>query len=273
MELLSSGPADEDHLSNNTPIKESQHPSTSISDFQKLEMDTTVYKQHLRRFQSQPQLSQLSRDQKRRRHFSFEPGEDQLHASREEISLAASETSLYPKKSAGAESEQSQDDAGLQFSFPTHDLDISTKIPSPVHAYGSVRCKASISSMQSVSVRAHDGRHDSQSSISQASILTAFRDNQMDSLRPGSIASSRSSSYKNQRSADISPSAKDRKKDIRVRNSVANLTTEHANHKTVPQSDSPAKRFTKPSTAGSSFRTTRNMGKPTSRENEPQDSG
>ncbi|KAF1920304.1 hypothetical protein BDU57DRAFT_464605 [Ampelomyces quisqualis] len=276
MELLSGDATDEDYLGKIEPTEELQHHSTTVIEVEKLEQSTTVPQQHLRRFQSQPQLSQLSNNPKRRRHFSFEPGEDQLHALREEYLPASSQrdggstgrTLANLADVAGADVELPPENAGLQFAAPNHDADNGTKIPSPVHAFGSMRRKASISSMHSVPARVNDGRYDSQSSISQASILTAFRDNQMDSLRPGSIASSRSSSYKNQGSAEVSPSSKDGTKGIGVRNSVAQLTTEHANHTAVPQRNSHAKSITKPSTAGLLFRAPGKTGKPTCKENE-----
>jgi hypothetical protein len=152
----------------------------------------------LRRYQSQPQLSS---DQKRRRHFSFEPGEDLLQASNEEFTEAdasplygnSSEMVTHPVINNLREA-NSPGGSTSTFSGTQQDPCSVSKIPSPVQVYGSVRREGSISSQRSVMAKLNDSRHNSQSSI-----LTAFQDSQSANLRRSS--SSRSSSFITLRSA------------------------------------------------------------------------
>ncbi|KAF2025048.1 hypothetical protein EK21DRAFT_77318 [Setomelanomma holmii] len=217
-------------------------------------------KRILRRFQSQPQLAS---DQNRRRHFSFEPGEDHLQALREEmnpfepIQPCNQPYDLVSSTSSSAQGTNTK--SSCKVATPPYQA-LSpgahcSKIPSPVALYGSPRRESSVSSLQSTLTRSNDGRHNSQSSI-----VTAFREHQGGTLFPGS--SSRSSSFNNLRNSEASPSPKDRPSSIRVRNSVASLAairaTEQANIVARSGSSSPGKCGAKVSVTES--QTTRRVG-------------
>lgn len=234
-------------------------PERGDSKLENTNIDEMTPRHTVRRFQSQPQLTS---GRKRRRHFSFEPGEDFLQALKEDLTANDTPQLYYtPSKSSGPTCGiQRADSIGpLQgcltspYQVFQHDLHNASKIPSPVQVYGSVRREGSVSSLQSVKARSNDGRHNSQSSI-----MTAFRDNPSMNLRPAS--SSRSSSFNNLRSAEMSPSSKDRPVSLRVRNGVATLSSaDHANSTAVSQEGSPARSNTKPSVT-SSLRASRTMG-------------
>ena len=201
----------------------------------------------LRKFQSQPQLSS---DQRRRRHFSFEPGDDRLHQL-EEISK--------PLKAQHGESDSSDSDS--ESSDPTLESQLSkldppakilfadsqkpSKIPSPVQTLGRVRRENSTSSLQSISSRPKDDRRDSRSSI-----LTAFREKSSGSLRLDS--KSRSSSIHNLHAADSSLSPGDSLSSLRFHNSVVALAAARAADKmSASRGDSPARTRTRSSTPAS----------------------
>lgn len=198
----------------------SQEPPHETADSKKARDEETTPMRTLRRFQSQPQLSS---DTKRRRHFSFEPGEDQLQALKEEATPTTSAVSYAessPSSSSGSVIflhtglTSSSDDLASSEQVPSPDSQGRSKIPTPVLLFGSPRRQTSISSLQSSRTRSNDGRHNSQSSI-----LTAYRDNHNAALRPE--ASSRSSSYHNSCGTDSSPASTGRHSSAHIRNSVA----------------------------------------------------
>jgi len=139
----------------------------------------------LREFQSQPQLDT---NQKHRRQFSFEPGADQLEALTEEL-----------KTLDGEANESGSDDSDTPLLMRTGrpaldtrsirstsssqtlgaDLGKQSKIPSPVQSLGRSRRADSASSIQSVYARPQDSRRGSSSSV-----ITAFRENSIGSMRP-----------------------------------------------------------------------------------------
>ncbi|KAF1956770.1 hypothetical protein CC80DRAFT_504578 [Byssothecium circinans] len=121
-------------------------------------------KRPIRHAQSQPLLGSA---QKRRRHFSFEPGDDFAFPK------AQMET---PLDLAQPSQPSSVDSSTLISDVP------KSKIPSPVQrpAFGSARRDGSMSSLQSLSNRLNqDNRRESKSSV-----MTAFRENSRGSMRP-----------------------------------------------------------------------------------------
>ena len=223
----------------------------------------------LRKFQSQPQLNS---EKRRRRHFSFEPGEDQLQALNE--GLRENDASRYhdvPAESSSPEllshpyesnADISPRGSTMSQSGIQQDSCNASKIPSPVHVYGSVRREGSVSSLQSATAKSADSRHNSLSSV-----LTAFRDSHSVNLQPSS--SSRSSSFNTQRSAEMSPPSRDRPVSTRVPNGVSSLSADH--QRPVSQGGSSA-RTIKPSKT-SSLRASRTMGPLTQENDEPDQSG
>ncbi|KAH4221060.1 hypothetical protein HBI17_125340 [Parastagonospora nodorum] len=232
-------------------------------------IDDTTPQRTLRKFQSQPQLTS---EKRRRRHFSFEPGEDQLLALNEE--MRENDASRYydvSMKSSGPQllshPHESNADPSPEVSIPwqsatQQDSHNASKIPSPVQVYGSVRREESISSLQSATAKSADSRHNSLSSV-----LTAFRDNHNVNLRPSS--SSRSSSFNTQRSAEMSPSSRDRPVSTRAPSGVSILSADH--QRPVSQGGNPA-RTIRPSKT-SSLRASRTMGPLTQENDEPDQSG
>jgi hypothetical protein len=221
-------------------------------------------RQCARRSQSR---SQLRSDEKARRHFSFEPGEDRFQALKEDLATSdASElrddTSIATTPSVCRDTRDASvvtppEIFASPYHIPNHDVYNQSKIPSPVQACGSARRQTSISSLQSIMTKSNDGRHSSYSSI-QTTI----------NLRPGS--SSRSSSFNNLRSTDASsPSSKDRLGSVRVRNSVASLTSDRGSYKAVSPGDSPARSFAKSPRSGPSPRTILNKGMHAQENDEP----
>ncbi|KAH7085572.1 hypothetical protein BKA63DRAFT_401670 [Paraphoma chrysanthemicola] len=189
-------------------IHQSQIPG--VPDLQNPYIEDETPKRTLRRFQSQPQLTS---DQKRRRHFSFDPGEDHLQALKEDFGDEHSDLShSKAPQTVNAESPPRYLASPAQTLTPHTS---STKIPSPVAPHGSLRRQSPLSSLKCSLVTTKDGRHNSPSSI-----RTAFRDMNGGVLHLSS--SSRSSSY-SLRSSDSSLSPKDAPSDIGMPNSIASL--------------------------------------------------
>ena len=257
------GPTEDDEQSK--PLDES--PGS-----RKLYVEETTPIRSLRRFQSQPHLSS---DTKRRRHFSFEPGEDHLQALKEELTPTATVTTGGRSSTSGSPDSTVLLIKGVQsspeglvspYQVPSPDPHSLSKIPTPVQPFGSLRRETSVTSLQSTRAASSDGRHTSQSSI-----LTAFRENQSGSLRPNS--SSRSSSFNNLRGTDASPSSIDRPGSVRVRSSVANLATtrvgDQANRTAASKGGSPARSTPKTSTTALSSRAGRHTGPLEAENNDP----
>jgi hypothetical protein len=153
---------------------------------------------HLRRIQSQPHLSYD--DQRRRRHFSFETGDDQVEALENSIDIYQSqETAQETVSPEFHHTFESQSEASLTRRQTLNaELQRYSKIPSPLrdHLFGRVRREISVSSIQSVSITPQSiDRRDSRSSI-----VTAIRGSSR-RLRPQSA--SRGSSINNLRPADV----------------------------------------------------------------------
>lgn len=160
--------------------------------------DDPLSSRRLRRFRSEPQLTA---DKNRRRHFSFEPGDDQLGVLNEQLREYEANR---PKSPAGSQSTSSSapddpetDRLSERALSRTQTLDAEgakpSKIPSPLNRprMGSTRRENSTSSLRTVSSRyKHDNRRESRSSVQ-----TAFRrDNSNMSMR-GTQTTSRSNSY------------------------------------------------------------------------------
>ncbi|KAF1843793.1 uncharacterized protein K460DRAFT_342364 [Cucurbitaria berberidis CBS 394.84] len=205
----------------------------------------------LRRFQSQPQLSS---DQHRRRHFSFEPGDDQLQELEEDIKLH--EARNRDGDSSGTDTPSlgrlRNPKLELQLTDPkpsSHTLSVEfpkpSKIPSPMQTSGRVRRETSASSLQSIFARPNLDRRDSRSSI-----LTVVRQSSGGSVRFDST--SMSSSSHNLRTADSSLPLKDPQGSLRFRNSVIALAAARTAEKmSVCKGDSPARNSSRSSTTAS----------------------
>lgn len=228
--------------------------------------------QTLRGFRSQPQLNS---DQKRRRRFSFEPGEDHLRAWKEEST--ANEISRSPHHLSASNPSLSRDSPGTSApstpngwiqSHDTSNLEShsASKIPSPLQAFGNVRRKTSISSLKSTTARSKDGRNNSRSSI-----LTAYRDDQNSKLRPTS--SSRGSSRTTSHRTRTSSSTKNHARSIHGHHSVDDKSPEHANHRRTSQGGSPARGNAKPSVADQASPANRKVGALGHVKDKPSDCG
>ncbi|KAF2660646.1 hypothetical protein K491DRAFT_571115, partial [Lophiostoma macrostomum CBS 122681] len=124
----------------------------------------------LRHFRSQPFLSA---DENRRRHFSFEPGDDQLKALDDELKKYAMQR---PRSPAGSQSTGSSGNHDLALVDPNTETSMTlstenskpSKIPSPLQrpSYGHVRRENSGATFQSPpSRRGQCDRRDSSSSV------------------------------------------------------------------------------------------------------------
>jgi hypothetical protein len=236
-----------------------------------LSIDESTPKRTTRTNQSRPQLDE---DKRRRRHFSFEPGEDQVRAWNAEViagdisraygNVSDPVSSIFDK--LGKESvELATQGSASPYQIPNVELYNASKIPSPIQVFGSVRREASISSLQSSQPRSNDGRHNSQSSI-----LTAYRENQNASLQAAS--SSGSSSNNNLRDTHGSPSPKDRPgtafSRINVAHTVPGQNTDHTQHTAKSRGVSPANSIAKSFVTSSSLRIIHNMGSHVPEDNE-----
>ncbi|KAF7681402.1 hypothetical protein GT037_000378 [Alternaria burnsii] len=181
--------------------------------------DTSFAPRHnLRKFLSQPHLST---PQRHCRHFSFEPGADQLEALAEDFGALDGETN---------ESGSDDSDTPLLMraerpALDTHsirstsssqnlgaDLAKPSKIPSPVQTMGRSRREDSASSLQSVYARRQDSRRESRSSV-----ITVFREHPSGNGRPE--PQSRHSSINDLRASDSSTGSREQIGATRLRNS------------------------------------------------------
>lgn len=151
----------------------------------------------VRQVRSQPLLGSAQRS---RRHFSFEPGDDQL---------AALERALQSHNTEGAPNASEADPASGRQAFPSRSnasrsvgTQKPSKIPSPIHRPGleSVRRESSNSSARTVLQRSDMEEWRS----SRSSVLTAFRQDSTGSSRP--VSQSRSSSINTLRHSEGRPS-------------------------------------------------------------------
>ncbi|KAF2129978.1 hypothetical protein P153DRAFT_339355 [Dothidotthia symphoricarpi CBS 119687] len=209
----------------------------------------------LRRLQSQPQLGS---DQKHRRHFSFEPGDDWIQALEEKRHSYdmghscddSSESECQPSVSSRIPILESQLEELNRSPQTLHsDVQKPSKIPSPM---GRVRRENSASSLQSVFLRSNqDLRRDSRSSI-----LTAFRNSSSGNLQP---SKSRCSSIHDLRTAESPLASKGQSHKLRVHNSAIPKAKEHADQSAALGGGSPTQSSTGPSIVGSPARQTRSM--------------
>ncbi|KAF2470404.1 uncharacterized protein BDR25DRAFT_262280 [Lindgomyces ingoldianus] len=189
----------------------------------------------LRHFRSQPQLSS---DRSRRRHFSFEPGDDELALLEERLETVEMEQDkshnrppLCPDRRSPLSDVQSQGSSSRPTSLYA-EVQKPSKIPSPINGagLGSVRRESSVSSLQTVFGRPN--RDDDRRRDSRSSVLTAFHQHDNGSQRPQST--SRSSSINNLRQAESPFSSGS----LRVRNSMAALAAARAAEASTSESKS-----------------------------------
>jgi hypothetical protein len=206
-------------------------------------------------------LSYPEHDHTRRRHFSFEPGDDQMREldaslhSYDALSQSDSADSGFSSSSAfrlfndGLETDD--DDTTRLLASTSGELPKPTMIPSLVQTVGRLRRENSISSLQSVFVKnVQDDRHNSRTSIQ-----TAFQEG------AGAIASikpkSRSSSSQNVHAAESPLGSRERLNSLANRQSNAALAAARA---AEARSNDPSRSDTRPSTATSSSRKRRTAG-------------
>ena len=179
--------------------KEAVHIECQTSEQEKADNGLTLQERRVQRLRSQPQMGD-------RRHFSFEPGDDQLSELNDRL---RSPDYVRPKSPAGSQSTRSSDEDGFHFMLPqdgsvttpmlTADVAKPSKIPSPVQrpSLSHVRRETSTSSMQTASSRyLNDDRRDSRTSV-----LTAVRKGSSGSV-PRPHFTSRSSSINNLRQTE-----------------------------------------------------------------------
>lgn len=177
--------------------------------------------------------SQQRPDQRRRRHFSFEPGDDQVRQledgvkSYDSLSRTDSTDSESSLSSAAAfrtftEGSLADNDSTPLLPSLGEDLPKPSLIPSPVQTVGCVRRENSMSSLQSVFVKnIQDNRHSSRTSIQ-----TAFREGSKANASMGS--KSRSSSNNNLPTAESPLGSKDRVNSLANRHSTAAMAAARA---------------------------------------------
>ncbi|KAI8939700.1 hypothetical protein NX059_003456 [Plenodomus lindquistii] len=145
-------------------------------------------KHNLRRLQSQPQLSI---DQQRQRHFSFDLGDDQLQELAElGISTQSPGADLSLELQRSPSSRRGCITPGTQYEISNSSSQASltdsqkpTKIPSPVGTLGRTRREGSTSSSQTLFARPAVGRRESNTSV-----RTAFKKQSRTNLRPVSTS-------------------------------------------------------------------------------------
>jgi hypothetical protein len=206
-------------------------------------------------------LSYPEHDHTHRRHFSFEPGDDQMREldaslhSYDALSQSDSTDSGFSSSSAfrlfndGLETDD--DNTTRLLASTSGELPKPTMIPSPMQTVGRLRRENSISSLQSVFVKnVQDDRHNSRTSIQ-----TAFQEG------AGAIASikpkSRSSSSQNVHAAESPLGSRERLNSLAHRQSNAALAAARA---AEARSNDPSRSDTRPSTATSSSRKRRTAG-------------
>ncbi|PSN62694.1 hypothetical protein BS50DRAFT_577604 [Corynespora cassiicola Philippines] len=203
------------------------------------DMDEWTPGRRLRHFRSQPQLES---DHRRRRHFSFEPGDDLLTTLEERLRLSGLDTPDSGTDSSDSESspsfaavDQIVDPFSCHGASQLQTLPAvipkPSKIPSPVSTLGRVRRETSASSLQTVIGRGYpNDRRDSRSSI-----LTAFRKNSHGSMRPDTKRSASTST------ANLHPAEEQNQVDmVRARNSGMAVAADHTDNSSTLTSDAPA---------------------------------
>lgn len=227
MALLASAVTTETKIglaANDSPVQ-----SSAVKEDAQYSADDRTPRPPLRRPQSQ---SYQTLDQKRRRHFSFEPGDDQLQELENDLRTLESPSqtdSTDSKLSTSAdyqlsdENLQSSDDdsSSLILSLGA-DVLRPSMIPSPVQMVGRVRRENSMSSLKStINKNAKDSCHNS-----RASIQTAFRE--ASSSHVSTRSKSQSSSNYNLHAAESPLGSKDQLKSSANRQSSAALAAARA---------------------------------------------
>jgi hypothetical protein len=218
------------------------------------------------RSQSYPEHNQT-----RRRHFSFEPGDDRMREleadpkSYDALSQAGSTDSGFSSSSAfrlfddGLETDH--DDTTHLLASSSSEPPKPTMIPSPVQTMGRVRRENSMSSLQSVFVKnIQDDRHNS-----RISIQTAFREGANASATTKS--KSRSSSSQNTHAAESPLGSKERLNSLADRQSNVALAAARA---AEARSSNPSRSDTRLSTATSSSRKRNTTGQQRTENNDPR---
>ncbi|KAF1928825.1 uncharacterized protein M421DRAFT_91965 [Didymella exigua CBS 183.55] len=215
-------------------------------------------------------LSYPEHDQTRRRHFSFETGDDKMRELEADLKTygallqTGSTESGFSSSSAfrlfddGLESDDN-DTTGLLASA-SGELPKPTMIPSPVQTMGRVRRENSMSSLQSVFFNnTQDERHNS-----RISIQTAFREGA--SANKSTKPKSRSSSSQNLRTAESPLGSKERLNNLANRQSNVALAAARA---ADARSSNPSRSDIRLSTATSSSHKRQTTGQQRTENNDP----
>jgi len=155
----------------------SHHGRVTITDLSEDdgEVDQMLIPKHgLRHSGSQPQLAP---EQRRRRHFSFEPGDDDMKKLESVVALSSSTQHNYPKDATESDSSHQRPAPASLESQISNDFQKPSKIPSPIQrpALGSMRRESSLHSVQQDDCRTR-----------ASSVLTAHRQNSTGSIPQGS---------------------------------------------------------------------------------------
>ena len=207
-------------------------------------------------------------DQQRRRHFSFEPGDDQMRLLEAGISSSdsLSQTDSTDSESSSpvafqmlAEGSPANDDSIPLLASLGEDLPKPSMIPSPVQMMGSVRRENSMSNLQSVFLKnIQDDRHSSRTSIQ-----TAFRE--ASSANASIKSKSGDNSGHDLRAAESPLGSKERLNSLANRHSTAALAAARA---AEARNNSLSRSNTRLSTATSSSRKLHTVGKDKSDNND-----
>ncbi|OCK82414.1 hypothetical protein K432DRAFT_391254 [Lepidopterella palustris CBS 459.81] len=161
------------------------------------------YRGRLRNSRSQPQLNSC---QTRRRHFSFDPGDDRTLTLLDQAYRADRPSPLasYLSSSSGVRTPQSEVSLSQSASVSS-DVQKPSKIPSPVHEHSMARMRREDSPASLLTTIRQDepGRRDSSSSSMKSVITAVRRDSNRSSLATSNRSSAHSTNYNGgQRLAD-----------------------------------------------------------------------
>ena len=209
-------------------IRNKDTRSPVAEEYSRVHVDDVTPRPPQRRLQSH---SQQGLDQKCRRHFSFEPGDDQMRKLEVDLKAydALSQTGSTDSESSWSGLQPFLDgyeiEGGDMISLlpsPIAEVPKPSMIPSPVQTIGRIRRENSTSSLQSVFVKnAKDDRHDSRTSIQ-----TAFRETS--SANASTKSKSRSNSNSNLRATESPLGSKERQGNLANRHSTTALAAARA---------------------------------------------